>query len=341
MGDAQVVVELQRQLEKLLSDCPPDADKSMDLLKQLDKLKIDFKILKDTKVGKTIQRLKKATQDPNVKKKSQDIIAEWKKLAEASSHAGNTLSTQNSRSTVSPALKKEGQVQSPAVKQKSPTPTPAPANASAPSPTPTLTPAVEKKEIKPNNTITPTASQSFAMKRRLSVEVAGIVKTGNGVRDTCRTMLGNALLTDENAGQYDIGKLASELETAIYNVHPQVDTKYKNLVRSRRSNLQDPKNHDLRLRVLQGDVTPKQLATMTTQELANKDIQHEIEAAKKEAEMNAQIGNVANRTQTSQFQCGKCKKNDTSFFQMQTRSADEPMTTFVTCNVCNNKWKFC
>ena len=26
--------------------------------------------------------------------------------------------------------------------------------------------------------------------------------------------------------------------------------------------------------------------------------------------------------------------------QMQTRSADEPMTTFVTCTVCNNRWKF-
>jgi len=26
---------------------------------------------------------------------------------------------------------------------------------------------------------------------------------------------------------------------------------------------------------------------------------------------------------------------------MQTRSADEPMTTFVTCHNCNNRWKFC
>lgn len=25
--------------------------------------------------------------------------------------------------------------------------------------------------------------------------------------------------------------------------------------------------------------------------------------------------------------------------QLQTRSADEPMTTFVTCVACNNKWK--
>ena len=44
---------------------------------------------------------------------------------------------------------------------------------------------------------------------------------------------------------------------------------------------------------------------------------------------------------TSMFRCGKCKLNNCTYFQMQTRSADEPMTTFVTCLNCNNRWKFC
>jgi len=39
------------------------------------------------------------------------------------------------------------------------------------------------------------------------------------------------------------------------------------------------------------------------------------------------------------FKCGKCKSMKTTYFQMQTRSADEPMTTFVTCTNCNNRWK--
>jgi transcription elongation factor S-II len=43
---------------------------------------------------------------------------------------------------------------------------------------------------------------------------------------------------------------------------------------------------------------------------------------------------------TSQFRCGKCKKNNCTYFQLQTRSADEPMTVFVTCLECNNRWKF-
>ena len=44
---------------------------------------------------------------------------------------------------------------------------------------------------------------------------------------------------------------------------------------------------------------------------------------------------------TDQFQCGKCRQRKTQYYQMQTRSADEPMTTFVTCVNCGNRWKFC
>jgi len=44
---------------------------------------------------------------------------------------------------------------------------------------------------------------------------------------------------------------------------------------------------------------------------------------------------------SNMFRCGRCKKNNCTYFQLQTRSADEPMTTFVTCLECNNRWKFC
>jgi len=40
------------------------------------------------------------------------------------------------------------------------------------------------------------------------------------------------------------------------------------------------------------------------------------------------------------FRCGKCKSNKTTYYQMQTRSADEPMTTYVNCTNCGNRWKF-
>lgn len=45
------------------------------------------------------------------------------------------------------------------------------------------------------------------------------------------------------------------------------------------------------------------------------------------------------QAETDMFICGKCKGRRCTYFQMQTRSADEPMTTFVTCVNCNNHWK--
>ena len=39
--------------------------------------------------------------------------------------------------------------------------------------------------------------------------------------------------------------------------------------------------------------------------------------------------------------CSGCKKKSKcDYYQMQTRSADEPMTTFVTCLECDKRWKF-
>ena len=42
---------------------------------------------------------------------------------------------------------------------------------------------------------------------------------------------------------------------------------------------------------------------------------------------------------TDNFTCYKCKSKECSYYQLQTRSADEPMTTFVTCIKCGNRWK--
>ena len=39
------------------------------------------------------------------------------------------------------------------------------------------------------------------------------------------------------------------------------------------------------------------------------------------------------------FKCSKCGSNETVAIERQTRSADEPMTIFVTCIHCNNHWR--
>lgn len=37
--------------------------------------------------------------------------------------------------------------------------------------------------------------------------------------------------------------------------------------------------------------------------------------------------------------CGKCKQSKVAYSQAQTRSADEPLTTFCECTMCGHRWK--
>lgn len=46
-------------------------------------------------------------------------------------------------------------------------------------------------------------------------------------------------------------------------------------------------------------------------------------------------------TANIEMYCRSCKKKSKcDYYQVQTRSADEPMTTFVTCLECDTKWKY-
>lgn len=45
------------------------------------------------------------------------------------------------------------------------------------------------------------------------------------------------------------------------------------------------------------------------------------------------------KAMTTDFRCGKCKKNECVYQELQVRSADEPMTLFITCLNCGNKWR--
>lgn len=42
---------------------------------------------------------------------------------------------------------------------------------------------------------------------------------------------------------------------------------------------------------------------------------------------------------TNEFRCSKCKKRECVYQELQVRSADEPMTLFITCLNCGNKWR--
>ncbi|NWJ11287.1 TCEA3 protein, partial [Crypturellus undulatus] len=183
--------------------------------------------------------------------------------------------------------------------------------------------------------------------------------TGDSVRDKCIEMLTAALRMDDDYKEFGVNceKMASEIEEHILWDMPggslaegeqghhhsggglkSTDMKYRNRVRSRISNLKDPKNPNLRRNVLCGAIAPGLIARMTAEEMASDELKELRNAMTQEAIREHQMAKTGG-TVTDLFQCGKCKKKNCTYNQVQTRSADEPMTTFVLCNECGNRWK--
>jgi DNA-directed RNA polymerase subunit M/transcription elongation factor TFIIS len=42
---------------------------------------------------------------------------------------------------------------------------------------------------------------------------------------------------------------------------------------------------------------------------------------------------------TDQFKCRRCHKRECTYYELQTRSSDEPMTIFITCLNCGKEWR--
>lgn len=51
------------------------------------------------------------------------------------------------------------------------------------------------------------------------------------------------------------------------------------------------------------------------------------------------IDNTKKEAKTDLFKCGKCKKRECTYYELQTRSADESSTIFITCLNCEHKWR--
>ena len=85
-----------------------------------------------------------------------------------------------------------------------------------------------------------------------------------------------------------------------------------------------------------GAIKPHIVAFMTHQEL-NPDKWAALIDAKSKRDANKFETNIAAATDT--FTCRKCKGNQCTYYQMQTRSADEPMTVYISCCNCGNRWK--
>ncbi len=93
---------------------------------------------------------------------------------------------------------------------------------------------------------------------------------------------------------------------------------------------------DVLKQINEGTIKPHIVAFMTHQELSPERWATMIET-KTKRDKNKFETNMSAATDV--FTCRKCKGNQCTYYQMQTRSADEPMTTFVTCLICTARFK--
>ena len=95
-------------------------------------------------------------------------------------------------------------------------------------------------------------------------------------------------------------------------------------------------NSELLQRITSGELPAKALAAMSHEEM-RPGRWATVAENKRMRDKNRYAPQID--ANTDNFTCGRCKSKRCSYYQLQTRSADEPMTTFVTCIDCGNRWK--
>jgi len=163
--------------------------------------------------------------------------------------------------------------------------------------------------------------------------------TENKVRNKIQELV-HAAFGDAN--ELVKAELAVRLEAALFAKHGSCSTEYRDQCREILANLRDPNNPMLRFHLLSGAWTTEELVQKSVYDLAGEDL-------KKQRQENAEWMDGWRRADWQQanrpkggcdlFKCAKCGARDTTWTQKQTRSADEPMTTFVLCNNCGKRWR--
>ena len=138
---------------------------------------------------------------------------------------------------------------------------------------------------------------------------------------------------------------ALKLEECLHGLF-KAGKSYTDKARSLVFNLTDPKNRELRARLLLQELTPKQLITTDVRKLASNEMQKERQESVARGLWSARNDWEVVHTKetrggdfTGLFACEDCGSRGTGFVQYQIDRADEPMTNFVYCYDCGHRWK--
>jgi transcription elongation factor S-II len=187
----------------------------------------------------------------------------------------------------------------------------------------------------------PTSTTKFTgdpEKRNFKADGVGINRTDRESRNNCIGLLYNGLAFRSTEPNEVILSKAIEVEHAALKQFKGETDAYRAKLRSLFQNLKNRSNPGLAKQVLAGDIAPEKFVVMTPEELKPEALKKLEKSLEKENMKKAQVP-MAEKSISDALQCGKCKQKKVSYSQAQTRSADEPMTTFCECTVCGNRWK--
>ncbi|KAG8098747.1 hypothetical protein GUJ93_ZPchr0013g37410 [Zizania palustris] len=342
-------------------DDSPEADRCLDALRRLRAIRVTTEILVSTQVGK---RLRYLTKHPHsdIQAMATDLLGYWKKVViEEGKKNGTPENNRSSNSAARPEKAQPMKVEknsAPAsvksekrevgVRGQKPESIKVEQNDSK-------NQAVKAEKAPKEVTRTPDTKKPSSVPKG-PPKLTSLVKCNDATRDKIRELLADAFskvseetsiddreevrnILDEVDAR-DPFRVAVTVESALFERLGRSTGAHKAKYRSIMFNLRADNNTDFRRRVLLGQVTPERLVDISPEEMASDARKLENKQIKEKALFDCERGGPPKAT-TDQFKCGRCGQRKTTYYQLQTRSADEPMTTFVTCVNCNNHWKFC
>jgi len=335
------IKQLKAKLKKAAKESA--ADSILGILDSLSKHEISYALLKETKLGKAVGKLRKHS-DSRVAKASTALVEQWRKVIDSQpQHLQQPplLGTPPLQGSPGVSVKVESQGNGSVGKQEN--------NGSSEvkkrkkSEDEGGSSGDDAKRIKregsnESSQKTPPSSQSSqsSEQRKRSDRETNDIRVK--VVDAFLQIL-NTPLPAEVTNVRPTEEVAKEIEEEMFKLFGGCTKDYLAKKRTLQFNLRNPKYPDLRLSVLQGSLTASKLCTMTPLEMASPELREMREKAAAYWTEAAKSSQLMNQVRTDMFKCGKCQGRDTTYWQMQTRSADEPMTTFHTCVKCGNKWK--
>jgi DNA-directed RNA polymerase subunit M/transcription elongation factor TFIIS len=118
-------------------------------------------------------------------------------------------------------------------------------------------------------------------------------------------------------------------------IRPIYDEKFNFILTNLDENNNKINNKNFKLNIQSGKINPSYVAFLSPQQVHPEKWAYLI---KKRKYVEERENNIA---YSDAYKCYKCGESKSKITQAQTRSADEPMTTFVVCLVCHNTFKFC